>query len=74
MPKSACIQVACQRQKYSAKILEIEVTNIFLMKHHDINDTERLPTTRDLLVREELRLIQTCTQAELESCKTVSGV
>ena len=48
--------------------MEIEVLNIFLSRHSDMNDAERVPIIKYGLGREEMQFIKTPIVAEQESC------
>ena len=56
------------------KQFEMEVTNIFIIPHCDISDVEVVPKIKKWQGRQGTQLIQTLTQAEQHSCKTVNGL
>ena len=61
--------------KYTAlKQFKLGEINIFLTKHYDISDTERVKIIKNCLGREHLPLTQTPKCVEQELNKTIAGL
>ena len=52
----------------------MEVSNIFMTKNYDINEVEKVPIIKNCLGRESLKFIQTLTEADEQSCQTITGL
>ena len=52
---------------------EMVVKHIFMIKSHDISDSERVPLIKNWLEFDRLHFVQTLTDEEQETCKVVQA-